>query len=686
MLKTALTLTEDQLQRMVRYVRARIESIETSRGNGWLADRERFEREWNDDFSHRQWESAVFAKSNESLNLIGSGVDFVRARIMEDIFGSAPWFSADPRSPSGIDPVLAENVTKHLRWKLGPGQIGFEALSSELITQSCKLGECVAKVFHKTEEDTYENIASILWDEAADRPVLTEDGEPIFESQQGNPPAGYCWKERIVSERKTRFTGAQAVPLHYKEFYCPLNAPSVQEADFVAHMTTVRLSELCGHLEVSLQPKDDGADSVSATGGGAESYTEQALRRIQRQSTLPKGASAQPSPGEGEEGAGATADPEFRVVEAYFRFDARDDGRPCRVFLMVAYDLDLAVFWDYVANVTPDGRYPFEVVALNKEPHRWYGRSWFKKFEKFQRLIDKLLNQIIYRNELAANPVKFRRKEAVLQWQDDQPFEIGPDKVFDLNEGYTADDALQSAKIPELDEQTKFLLETAIANWRSRSGISTAAQGTFGSLPAERTATGIEQIVTSGSMLLQPLIAEAKRGLEAVLRQLVEYQYAFQEEDESFTYKEGDVRVLGTLIAAQVRDLEFTVELTLSRAKQARGFDAAKLAVDFFAQFLALPDAFKPVAAPLFTAVYKNLEIDHADDYFQQAVKIAQRGNGGNDPEAAPAVADGPAPTEVDVEAIDGEWPATAGFGQSQGIPPVETEQLNTVSGLDYLP
>ena len=710
--KTALTLTEDQLERMVRYVRARIESMDAARNTGWLADRERFDREWNDDFSHREWESAVFAKSNESLNMVGSGVDFIRSRMMEEIFGSKPWFFVDPRSPAGRDPVLADQVTKHLRWKLGPDQVDFEGVARDLVTQACKMGECVAKVFYKSEEETYERIASILWDPRTNAPVLTPDGELIFEAsdttnpedrlkgESGNEPSaaesstpapGCCWKEQIVSERVKHYTGAKAVPLHYQEFYCPLNAASIHEADFVAHLTSMRLSELCVHLGVSLDGAPDGGEEASAP--GTSDYFTQALRQIQRESALPKTAPGQPLPVDGD-GEDASTDPEFRLLEAYFSFDARGDGRPCRVFLMMAYDIEVPIFWDYIANITPEGRYPFEAVVMNKEPYRWYGKSWFQKYEKFQHLIDKLMNQILYRNDLAANPVKFRRKEAVVQWQDDQPFEIGPDKVFDLNDWYTAADALQTATIPKLDEQTKFLLDMVIANWRTRSGISAVAQGTFGGLPSERTATGITQIVSSGATLIKPQVMEVKRGLEAVLRQVVEYQYACQEGDETFTYLDGNARVQGTLSRESVRDLEFDLELTLTRSKQMKSLDAAKMAVDFFGKFLAVPDAFKPVAAPLFTTIYKSLEIDNADDYFQQVVKIAQRGSG---PDQAPGATaetvqadeqetEHPPKAASDLQAVRGEAPADSVNDVLSATAPDATGSGDfTISGTDYL-
>jgi len=126
-------------------------------------------------------------------------------------------------------------------------------------------------------------------------------------------------------------------------------------------------------------------------------------------------------------------------------------------------------------------------------------------------------------------------------------------------------------------------------------------------------------------------VMDIKRGLEALLRQLVTYQYAFQTGDETFSYREGEARIEGTLSRECVRGLEVNIELTLTRAKQLRRFDAARMAVEFFGKFLALPDAFKPVAAPLFGTIYKTLEIDNADDYFLDVVKIARYGEAGEE-------------------------------------------------------
>jgi len=131
------------------------------------------------------------------------------------------------------------------------------------------------------------------------------------------------------------------------------------------------------------------------------------------------------------------------------------------------------------------------------------------------------------------------------------------------------------------------------------------------------------QVAQTGTTLLRPQLMEVKRGLEAVLRQVVAYQYAYLEADEVFPYLEGEVRRSGILNWQSVRNMALAVTLKLEDAHQ--NLQAAKLAVDFFGQFLAVPDAFKPVAAPLYAGVYKQLQIPNAEDYFQRVVEISAK-------------------------------------------------------------
>lgn len=705
-LRTALTLSESQISRMVQFVKRRAEGIESQRSTGWVGDRERYEKEWRDDFSWRSGDSAVFSKSNESMNMICSGIDYIGARLVQEVFGARPWFSADPRMPQGTDPELSQQIGRHLEWKLDTGQIHFPRIGEELIVKASVYGESVAKIAHERRAEKYERIASVLWDAEADAAVTGPDGGYVLEDAgldvgvipqevvteddgaedvsvgedwSGQPyvfPKGhpeiaigtvseagevvlnerYSWRETILEEENVAYVGAMAFPLHYKEFLCPLNVPDIHRANFVGHLTSMRLSQIKAQ--------------IGATGdneGGMGKYIEEALNRIKHDSSQPKGEAAKPLSGEGEEPL-YDGDPSFRVLEAYFEFDARETGFPQRIFLLMAYDHDVPIYWDYIRNVTPDGRYPFEVMRLIPEEGRWYGISWFRKYEKAQTLIDKLLNQIVYRNALAANPIKFRRKEAVVQWQDDQPFEIGPDVVLDLNDGYSVQDALHAVVVPELDQQTKFLLETTIANWRTRSGISTATQGNFGEMPAESTAYGVRHIIASGDTTFSPMALRAKDGLERILQQVANFQYAYQDFNETYTYLEGDAQMVGELNVETVGGLKMDVRITMTNMRQAENLQRNQQAIGIFERFLQLPPQFQPVAAPLYSDIFKSLGIDNTKDYFDRVVEIVQQN------QAAQAAQ------------IDGGIDDTAGLNPGGGVAGEATDVEGGVSGGEGVP
>ncbi len=643
-IRTALTLTEDQLQRMTRFCRSYVEAIESSRTQ-WIEEREEWERSGKGDFSTRsQISNGVFAKSNETMNLVGSGIDWINARLEEDLFGSKPWFAVDPENRSGTDPLLADQVQRHLGWKLGQRQVDFPEKGSEIIRTACVIGESVTKISYEAKDDVFERIASILHRDG--EPVVNENGELIFEENgtevgqqpdgtpyvypRGEPEMvlgvageeggvqiapGMEWREQVVTERTVTYSGAKVMPLHFKEFYCPLEKASIHDSPFVGHMTSMRLSQLKVQFGLAGGEKEEEGNQ----------YLREVVEKLQGETTKAKSEGEKPTCLEGELPDLHDGDPVFRLFEGYFEFDARETGRPQRIFFMVAYDYDLPLFWDYIANVTPNGRYPFEVTSLIRETGRWYGVSWFQKYARFQTIIDKFLNQIIYRNELAANPAKFRRKEAVAQWQDDQPMEIGPDVVFDLNEGYSAHDALSTVELPKLDQETRFLLETVIANWRTRSGVSTATQGSFGDMPAERTATGIQQITASGNTMFVPLALQAKRGVEAVLQQVVNFQYAFQDHAETYTYLEGDAQMVAELNPRTIRGLKFNARITLTNLRQSESIQKNQMAIGFFDRFLAIPTPFQPVAAPLYNSVYKALGIDNTQDYFDRISQMNQQ-------------------------------------------------------------
>jgi hypothetical protein len=659
-MRTALNLSNDQISRMLMYVKERMAGIDQQRAEGWLEARERWEKEYQDDFAHRAVDSAVFSQSNESLGLIAGAVEFLRARLIEEIFGVEPWLGVTPRTRAASNPELAEMITRHLTWKLGPEQINFTAHASEVITTACVLGECVSKIAHVTESDSFERFATILIDKVTGKPATDQTGEFIFQDHgttQLNAPTqedqtagyehpsghpefqvsttangvktpnpGYAWAEQVISDQNVRYVGAKAIPLHFKEFYIPLNAKSIQEADFVAHKTSMRLSNVLTQLGMTKDGKPIDAPEGSDGNDPATSHIQTIISRIRGETSDLKAASDQPiqEQGEGSLPMVLDGDPEFVYVEAYFTFDVFNDGRPLRIFFTFAYDSETPICWDYIANVTPDGKYPFSATVMNQVGHRWYGTSWFKKYERSVNLVDKLLNQVIYRNHLAANPIGFRRKDAVVQWQDDQPFESGAGVVYDLNDGFTAKDAVEYAEVPQLDEQTREILDMAVANFRTRSGVATATQGEFGKVPAENTATGTQRIVATGNTAFKPIILDVKRGLEAEIRMLAECQYYYQDNEE-YTYQQNDQQLIGLLTPDKVKDLDLVIELKLTNLKATERLQQSQLAANMANQFLAVPDQYKETLREIYEQIFQSLQIDNADQIIDTILKIVSQ-------------------------------------------------------------
>lgn len=660
-MQTALTLTQDNLNRMVQYAKGRIATIDSARGNGWIKDREKYEKEYDGNLEQRRFESGVFFDSNETLRLIAGGIDHITAKEVEALFKTDPWFDAIPRTKANDLPENAEAITRHLKWKLGSEQMDFKTTAEEMIRVSNVIGECVGKIAYVSNKDEFERIASILIG-ADGNPVQDENGSCIFEENgteeiqsndvAGNPfsyesptehpeinlndpQMGYRWEERIVSDTNIHYVGAKAIPLHFKEFYCPLTAKSIQESDFVAHVTTMRLSTFCQQYGIH---KDEEGAFVMDDGSPVDEHIQKVIDLVSSESSQSKAEGDRPKQemGETEEPCIPDGDPEFRYAEVYMQFDARNDRKPTKVFLAMALDTESPIYWDYLSNVTPEGKYPFEAVVTDKEPNRWYGRSWFKKYEAQSKLIDKLLNQILYRNDFAANPIKFRNKAAVVQWQDDQPFEVGPDKVFDLNDGYTKDQALGVVELPELDQMTKFLFDSCIANWRTASGISTATQGSMGDMPAEATATGTQMIIASGNTIFEPMILACKRGLERILRMVVRCQYYYQENEE-YTFQQNDKQAIAFLNKDTVRHLDLFVELTLTNLSATQKLQQAQIAANLGNQFLAIAPQYKDAMKPIYEQIYQALQVDNANEILEKIIATDQAAMQSNQPKTLSA-------------------------------------------------
>lgn len=101
---SSLIFTEEQMVKLAAYICDRIKSIDSSRED-WLAERDRFEAEDQDDFSHRlnivtgpdgEAKENIFVASNESLNTTRRQVIPIVATLIKNYIGSDPCFELRP--------------------------------------------------------------------------------------------------------------------------------------------------------------------------------------------------------------------------------------------------------------------------------------------------------------------------------------------------------------------------------------------------------------------------------------------------------------------------------------------------------------------------------------------------------------------------------------------------------------
>jgi hypothetical protein len=300
-------------------------------------------------------------------------------------------------------------------------------------------------------------------------------------------------------------------------------------------------------------------------------------------------------------------------VECWIKHDPVGDGRLRRIYAVVALPLGRIVEMDYMANRTPGGQLPFFIIRSTKVKNRWYGRGYFETYAAAQEYIDRQLNRIEYRNRFHSNPAVFVNHSLLAEDEEAGEFELRPGRTFMKKPGAQMSDIVEAWAFPDLDQRTWELMQFMIQVIQVRSGVTSAAQGEVSSLPSTATATGIESIMQSASVLARLPIAQLRASLEKALLYAVKLIYANFERDEVFSYFEGDRQRARTLAASRVRDLEFNVRLLLTRSKQRESLESAGQALDLHARYVALPEPEKGPARPLFVQALKGLGFEQAD-------------------------------------------------------------------------
>jgi len=607
----------------------------------------------------------IFAESNLVAPVSRRITRQMTARAVNYFFATDPWFAIYPTGE--FDRVRADKADRYTRWKLDQAKL---KRSLEMgIERSFVCGEAVMKTTWANREQPYRTQAVVLIDEMG-REILATDGDVILESDLWIPqivedpetgeqmmndvmvlkrdgmtpqPINPIWEERTINRRITQYKGPEAKVVHYLDFLCPLDAEDVQTADCVVHLYDMPVMDLADQWKKSSGP---GADE-------ANEATIKAIRMIEELSQ----ASGEPKSGQNTvdnlAGSGHTNNrgdrraPVAEIAEFHIRYDADGDGLLEDVMLVVDRKTRTPIFYDYEANVTPDGLRPFAVQRVNEVPGRWYGIGSMEMFESGQQIVDLLVNRWNFSQSKSAR-VDFWNPHNTLEGRANPNLQLNWGGTYTPAPNKTARDCLESVYLQDMKgEQVNQLSQFFMQLMMNESGVQHANDGQTAGMDSTKLATGIRNLEKSGQELFSLFLGHLEPGISGTLQKMVRIIFANIDQLEVYRYfEEGEGGEGGQEIRmidpGDIANMEIDARPLLTRYRGEQILESSVRAVELVERYYAQPPEIQMRTQKLFQDMLKALQVSGVDEIIQPTMGMAPPGMGMPDAQAVASAAESP--------------------------------------------
>ena len=171
-------------------------------------------------------------------------------------------------------------------------------------------------------------------------------------------------------------------------------------------------------------------------------------------------------------------------------------------------------------------------MTVNQVKHRAYGKGLHETYEKMASMADQLLCSILYRNKINSDPVKIWNPDRTKEGKANPTLIIEPGRTYSIDGSqWGPKDILETVQIPDLDSRTWQLMELFMQLVQVDSGVTNANQGDMSDLPSNSTATGVNSMLESSSVLHQYVLDEIRDSLTPHLGYAIELIYKMQDRD-----------------------------------------------------------------------------------------------------------------------------------------------------------
>lgn len=604
----------------------------------WMGKRLLFDKTYKNEMDWRPTLlGGIFAHSNLVVPIARRICRQMVARAVNYFFGTTPWYSV---YPVGImDKDRADKADRYIRWKTDQSKL--QRSEEQGVERAMVIGEAVTKTTWKRKEQIYKARATVLVDEQG-KDILGADGDYITEADlwvqdssideaTGQPvtsdlmilkrdgktiqPEVMIWQEKLITRRMVHYKGPESKVVHFMDFLCPMDAETVQDADCIVHLYDRSLMDIADEWMKSIPNDASAEERVKLKREAIEILRELASASHETDTAQNSDVVDQSST------AGATrmkAGPMVKIAEFHLRYDADGDGILEDVFLVLDRKSKTPIFYDYTANVTPDGTRPYSVTRVNEIPNRWYGMGAIEMMNPNQQIIDLWMNRK-NRSVSGSGRVDFWNPYNTIEGRANPNLEMNWGGTYTPAAGKKAEDILQTVYLEDaVGEKLMEMIEFVMQLMMNESGVANANDGQVAGLDSTKLATGIRNIERNGQELFSLILGHLDPGVSDVLSKNVKLIMVNLDSMEVYRYFEeaeggegvGEFREIDP---GDIANLEIDTRILMTRHRGEQVLESNIRSVQVVKDYYMQPYEVQVQTKDMFIDILKALQIQNAN-------------------------------------------------------------------------
>jgi len=669
-----LELTAEQEERMLSHFRNRLIELETDLGRtdfqsqDWLTMPTLDIRQSAQTYMGRrhlahmvaqqrmEWRpyllGGLYKESNLHLPITARIITQQSARAQKAFFGTAPYFSVS--GLSGDSEGQAEEISAWARHELET-QSNIGSQLEQSIDLAFIQGECVVKTRRHKLISYFEGMRTVAIDPSTNQPFVAQDGDYIYNTDlfirelkpsldpetgaamldetgaplmdetgqmvlkrdgvtpQPAPDMGSLFQTVKIDIAKILADKVEAKPIYYLDFLCPLGATDVQSADTCIHLYDSQVIEMATKYltdeAFGLDPKEqlDRLQRLVGELGQGSAEDQQSA-----------GDKSRSEMGESYQSSGRSkSEPVIGMAECWGWYDPFGDGVMRSVMVLMDRTGRIPIYYNYVANITPDGLRPLDVVRINPPAGRWHGQGNVERFWNLQIYVDLLINRALFAESRAAR-VDFWNPSLTREGVNNPSLKLnwgGSYTIIDPK--HKASDVLQPVYLENIkNANLQNMLQMVLQMAQNMSGVTNVNDGAMAGMDTAKLATGIKNMEASGEEMLHAYITQLRPALEGIMRRALKLTLADIPNQKAKLIKFFDKQALRMLEIdpSRLQDLDLDITLDLTTYKGQASLQQAQTGYTILDTFFQRHPIVQSRLRPIVKQAIQSLEFKDAEE------------------------------------------------------------------------